>query len=491
MARRLSTPWPTAPRSLFFDDTSSGPTRAQATKDQRIRRIATGVWTADLSSPVETIIAANILQIVSHRVGPSVLVDRTAAASGRIDHNLITISTNHRSSDWKLPGVTIRVRPLDQHHTDLPFSDNLTLAAPARTLVDNLAGPPNADRYLTRAELQDWLTRKKLEYDDTRFERLLAEAHTLAVDLNLDIANQIDRLFDIVTHAPGAPRPSGTLTIASAAGDLYDQRRLDLFAAAAEQLNAHQLSPPLPEPQQDGGLPFYEAYFSNFIEGTRFSVDEARHIIETNEAPADRPEDGHDILGTYHSIIDRAGRAATASSPTELADLLKRRHATFMAGRPNLRPGTYKDKNNFVNTTAFVDHGQVEGTMSRALQRAASVPPGFQRAVYLMIVIAEIHPFLDGNGRAARLMMNAELSAQGLCRIVIPTVIRNEYILGLRRFSNTGNIDAVFRILDHCWRWTLSVPWTSGEATDGYLATTNAFVDSTEAAERGIALTIL
>ncbi len=155
MARRHSVPWPTAPRSVFFADTASGPTRAQASKDYRIRRIATGVWTADLTSPVETIIAANVLQIVGQRVGPSVLTDRTAAASGRIDRNLLTISTNHRSSDWKLPGVTIRIRPLVQHHTDLPFSDNLTLSAPARTLVDNLAGPPNRDRYLTGPELQD------------------------------------------------------------------------------------------------------------------------------------------------------------------------------------------------------------------------------------------------------------------------------------------------------------------------------------------------
>ncbi len=279
--------------------------------------------------------------------------------------------------------------------------------------------------------------------------------------------------------------------MASAAGGLYDQRRLDLFSRAAEQLTGLRLSVPLAEPAQDGGLPFYESYFSNFIEGTQFSVAEARHIVETNEAPADRPEDGHDILGTYHSVIDRAGRAATASDPSELTELLKRRHATFMAGRPNLKPGTYKDKNNFVSTTAFVDHGYVEGTMSRALHDAASVPAGFCRAVYMMIVVAEVHPFLDGNGRAARLMMNAELSAEGLCRIVIPTVIRNEYILGLRRFTNAGNIDAVIRILDHCWRWTHSVPWTSAEATDAYLTTTNAFIDSTDAAEHGLSLAIL
>jgi Fic family protein len=37
----------------------------------------------------------------------------------------------------------------------------------------------------------------------------------------------------------------------------------------------------------------------------------------------------------------------------------------------------------------------------------------FQRAVYVMFVVAEVHPFLDGNGRVARIAMNAELTAGG------------------------------------------------------------------------------
>jgi Fic family protein len=36
-------------------------------------------------------------------------------------------------------------------------------------------------------------------------------------------------------------------------------------------------------------------------------------------------------------------------------------------------------------------------------------------------MISEVHPFMDGNGRISRIMMNAELTAAGMPKIIIPT----------------------------------------------------------------------
>ncbi|MEQ1807458.1 MAG: Fic family protein, partial [Burkholderiaceae bacterium] len=57
-----------------------------------------------------------------------------------------------------------------------------------------------------------------------------------------------------------------------------------------------------------------------------------------------------------------------------------------------------------------------------------------------MFVVTEVHPFIDGNGRTARLAMNCVLSAAGLSRIVVPTVYREDYLLPLKALSN--NVDA-------------------------------------------------
>jgi hypothetical protein len=35
----------------------------------------------------------------------------------------------------------------------------------------------------------------------------------------------------------------------------------------------------------------------------------------------------------------------------------------------------------------------------------------FKRAAFMLFLISEVHPFIDGNGRVARVMMNAELVA--------------------------------------------------------------------------------
>ncbi len=220
------------------------------------------------------------------------------------------------------------------------------------------------------------------------------------------------------------------------------------------------------------------------------TAQEARRIVEFNEIPAERPEDAHDILYTYHCVTDRVGRASTSAEAAVLRDTLTERHRTFMAGRPAMTPGVFKTKANYVAGVEFVAHKKVEGTLTSALSHTKDVPAGLARAVYVMVVIAEIHPFLDGNGRAARLMMNAELSAEGLCRIVVPTVCRNEYMSSLRKFTTSGQIDAVTKVLDLCWRWTHSVPWSSPEATDLYLQSTNAFQNSTDAATSGIHLRI-
>ena len=60
-----------------------------------------------------------------------------------------------------------------------------------------------------------------------------------------------------------------------------------------------------------GELPFYESYFSNYMEGTVFTIGEARRIVETQQQPSERPADGHDILGTYRCVMAAAIKACT------------------------------------------------------------------------------------------------------------------------------------------------------------------------------------
>ena len=84
MARPLSTPWPTARGTVFFDDLASAPTLRRAVNAGRIRRLASHVYTADLETPAVDLVVSNVWEIVAHLMPDAVVVDRTAAAGGAV-----------------------------------------------------------------------------------------------------------------------------------------------------------------------------------------------------------------------------------------------------------------------------------------------------------------------------------------------------------------------------------------------------------------------
>ena len=61
--------------------------------------------------------------------------------------------------------------------------------------------------------------------------------------------------------------------------------------------------------------------------------------------------------------------------------------------------------------------------------------------------LVSIHPFIDGNGRTARLIMNLALLQAGYNIITIPPVVRNDYIYGLQEAQLKNNIKPVMNFI--------------------------------------------
>jgi hypothetical protein len=246
----------------------------------------------------------------------------------------------------------------------------------------------------------------------------------------------------------------------------------------------------LARPTDGLALPFFEAYFSNFIEGTEFAVDEAADIVFKGHIPKGRPEDAHDVLGTWKVVSDDREMSRLPRTLEELTTLLKSRHAQIMEGRPDKSPGRFKADPNRAGSTLFVAPELVEGTLAKGFEIYRGLTSPLHRAMFMMFLVSEIHPFADGNGRAARIMMNAELVAAGENRIVVPTVYHNNYLMALKALSQNGITGALVRALDFAQRYTAAVDFSELDRARFILERTHAFADPNEADAAGVRLVL-
>jgi hypothetical protein len=130
----------------------------------------------------------------------------------------------------------------------------------------------------------------------------------------------------------------------------------------------------------------------------------------------------------------------------------------------------------------------VRGTLRRGFECYRSLEPGFRRAVFGMFLITEAHPFGDGNGRVARAFANADLSAAGQRRLMIPIVYRDDYLGALRAMSRRGAPMPLIRALSRAQAWADEVSWSNMASAQGDLERTNAMLTPLEAEDRGVIL---
>lgn len=291
---------------------------------------------------------------------------------------------------------------------------------------------------------------------DEALVRLREEARALAPTLKLD------REFMVLDGLVGGVLGTRKAPMSTAAGKAmvanipYDANRLALFEKLAAELRATPLKQPGPVAKTEKArvnFAFLESYFSNFIEGTEFDVREAKGFVLDGKPITERPKDSHDIIGVFGQALNPGWANQTLAPGEAVLNQLRVRHADQMRERPEVGPGEFKTLANRAGNTEFVAPRLVRGTLVEGSRLLPTVPVGTARALLAMFLVSEVHPFTDGNGRLARLTMNAELSVVDSCRIIVPTLFREEYLDCLRVLTRNGDprpfIDAMQKI--HAW----------------------------------------
>ena len=438
-------------------------------KAGKAQRLAAGLYAIGATLPPEQIARHHLHEVVASIWPGAVLCHRTALAGGMPVDGAVYVAHPDpaRTQPLKLPGVSIvpllGPPPLPG---DIPLPHALWMSGPARALVENvtLRGRPAKSKAGT-ATVDDRIDELARSGGAGRVRSALEQLDVIAgsFDPN-DVDHVRGRLKAVLGSFSDAPPSVGGRLAARLAGTPYDAHRIEMIEGLVNVLLDR---PPIPRPAAPPmarweWLAFFEAYFSNFIEGTEFGVDEARRIAIDGVIPQARPQDAHDVAATYRLAADPTDRTKTPKTGEELVVLLRERHAVLMAARPDKRPGELKEVLNFAGGYQFVEPALVEGTLAKGFDLLEPLRSPLARAAAMMALVTECHPFDDGNGRVARLTANAELSVAGDVRLVIPTVYRNNYLAALSGFSNrAGHGEQLIAVLEFAQRWSAAVDWSS------------------------------
>jgi Fic family protein len=183
-------------------------------------------------------------------------------------------------------------------------------------------------------------------------------------------------------------------------------------------------------------------YTSNAIEGNTLSHRETAEVIEHGITVGGKPLRDHlEALDHYDAVL---WMRALAASETPIGEnvITELHRRIVLRSRPEIA-GIYSSHPRRIagSPVIFPNAMKVPALMAELGALIEAAPPTPHAAFDAHFRLTAIHPFGDGNGRTARLLMNLMLIRGGYPPIAVRPEDRKDYLAALEAGSLTGDTD--------------------------------------------------
>ncbi len=175
-------------------------------------------------------------------------------------------------------------------------------------------------------------------------------------------------------------------------------------------------------------------YSSNAMEGNTLTETETRIVIEDGLTIGGKPLKHHLEATGHAQAYNKVLELVKNEELTEYDILML--HSLFYNAIDATNAGKYRKVRVFISGSkyTFPKPEKVPELMQKFVEQYQICPSNMHPVVYAAKIHKEfvlIHPFIDGNGRIARLLMNLILLKTGFPVTIIPTILRLDYIMHL------------------------------------------------------------
>jgi len=184
-------------------------------------------------------------------------------------------------------------------------------------------------------------------------------------------------------------------------------------------------------------------YHSNAIEGNTLTLMETKVVLEGITIGGKLLREHFEVIN-HKEAIDFVEELV--SRQRELSEWqVKSLHQLVLKNIDTENAGRYRQENVVIAGAAhtppdFLKVPEAMEGLLRWYQTAGDEHP-VERAARLHVDFVGIHPFVDGNGRTSRLLMNFELMRSGFLPVIIPVEQRLSYYEALDRAHTCGEYE--------------------------------------------------